>query len=116
MEHGERNTNDGIEAARRLIADEREKKTGFLDLGNLQLTEVPVELFELTHLQSLNLGSWYVDEHGQYQRSANDDRDTANGLHTLRTDFTALARLTALSLVGNPISDLGPLQSLTSLQ
>jgi len=28
-----------IETARRLIAEEREKKTGFLDLGNLELTE-----------------------------------------------------------------------------
>jgi hypothetical protein len=48
-------TNDGIDAARRLIAEDRDKKTGFLDLGNLQRTELPVELFELTHLQSLNL-------------------------------------------------------------
>ena len=47
MEHTERKRNmtDGIETARRLIADEREKKSGFLDLGNLRLTEVPVELF-----------------------------------------------------------------------
>ncbi len=32
---------DGMAIARRLIAEEREKKTGFLDLGNLGLTEVP---------------------------------------------------------------------------
>jgi hypothetical protein len=31
----------GIETAHRLIADEREKKTGSPDLGKLKLTEVP---------------------------------------------------------------------------
>ena len=56
MEYTERNRTDGIETARRLIADEHEQKTGFLDLGNLRLTEVPVELFDLSHLHSLNLG------------------------------------------------------------
>ena len=118
MEHTERKRNmtDGIEMARRLIADEREKKTGFLDLGNLRLTEVPVELFELTHLHSLNLGIWYVDEYGKYRESANSDADAANALHTLPRDFSALGKLAALSLAGNPVSDLGPLQALTALQ
>jgi hypothetical protein len=48
---------NGIETARRSIAEERDKKTGFLDLGNLKLFEVPAEVFELTHLRLLNLGS-----------------------------------------------------------
>jgi internalin A len=116
MEHSERNRTDGIETARRLIADEREKKIGFLDLGNLRLTEVPVELFELTHLHSLNLGIWYVDEYGKYRESANSDTDAANALHTLPRDFSALGKLAALSLTGNPVSDLGPLRTLTALQ
>ena len=46
---------NGMEMARRLIAEEQEKKAGFLDLGNLQLTEVPAEVFALTHLRILNL-------------------------------------------------------------
>ena len=116
MEQTERKMTHGIETARRLIADEREKRTGFLDLGNLRLTEVPVELFELTHLHSLNLGTWYVDEHGEHRTSANNDADAANALHTLPRDFSALGKLAALSLAGNPVSDLGPLQALTALQ
>ncbi|MBM3223105.1 MAG: hypothetical protein FJZ47_04785 [Candidatus Tectomicrobia bacterium] len=43
---------DGIETARRRITEEQEKPTGFLDLGNLQLTEVSEEVFALTHLLS----------------------------------------------------------------
>lgn len=118
MEHTERKRNmtDGIDMARCLIADERDKKTGLLDLGNLRLTEVPVELFELTHLHSLNLGTSYVDEHGKYRVSANSDADAANALRTLPRDFSALGKLAALSLAGNPVSDLGPLQALTALQ
>jgi len=48
---------DSVDTARRLIAEEREKKTGVLDLGNLRLNEIPVELFEFTRLETLNLVS-----------------------------------------------------------
>ena len=58
---------NGMDTARRLIAEEREMKTGFLDLGNLRLTEVPAELFELAHLRSLNLGAGYIDECGKFR-------------------------------------------------
>ena len=51
---------NGLDDARRLIAEERERKTGFLDIGNLGLTELPDELFELTHLRSLVVGTLYV--------------------------------------------------------
>jgi len=56
----------GIEQARRLIAEERDKKTGLLDLGNLGLAELPDELFELPHLQWLNLGAGFFDEQGDW--------------------------------------------------
>ena len=42
---------NGMEIARRLIAEERDEQTGFLDLGDLELTELPEELFELTELR-----------------------------------------------------------------
>ena len=102
--------------ARRLIAEEREKKTGFLDLDNLMLTEVPVELFELTHLRGLNLGSWYLDEDGKYHESRNGDENRSNSLRALPSALDTLPSLLTLSLVGNPISDLSPLQACTALQ
>ena len=64
----------GIETARWLIAEEREKRTGFLDLGNLELTEMPSEVLELTHLRSLNLGAWYLDESRKDLQPANSTK------------------------------------------
>lgn len=107
---------DGLHIARRMIAEEREKKTGFLDLGNLGLTEVPGELFELAHLCGLNLGRWYFDENGNYQEPRNGDEETPNRLRVLLSTFDTLPSLLTLSLVGSPISDLGPLQACTALQ
>ena len=52
-----------------------------------------------------------MDEYGKYRESANSDADAANALHTLPRDFSALGKLAALSLAGNPVSDLGPLQA-----
>jgi hypothetical protein len=39
--------------------------TGYLDLGQLGLTELPTELFGLKHLRRLNLGSGMFGEHEQ---------------------------------------------------
>lgn len=102
--------------AQRLIAEEREKKTGFLDLGNLGLTEIPVELFELTHLHGLNLGIHYVDEQGEYHKSSNGDENSANELQTLPSTVANLVHLTTLSLMDNLISDLSPLIGCKSLE
>ena len=107
---------NGMETARRLIAEEQEKKAGLLDLGNLQLTEVPAEVFALTHLRVLNLGSSYVDERGEYQQSANGDYETCNTLNRLPDRLCALGNLTALFLVSTQVSDLSPLQGLSALQ
>lgn len=107
---------DGIQIARQLIADESAKKTGFLDLGNLQLTEVPVELFELTHLRGLNLGSWHVEDRGEHHKSSSGDENHSNMLSALPNVIGALENLLRLSLFGNPISDLGPLLGMMSLE
>jgi internalin A len=107
---------NGMETARRLIAEEQEKKAGFLDLGNLQLTEVPAEVFALTHLRVLNLGSGYRNEHGEYRQSANGGDATRNTLNRLPDRLCALGNLTALYLASTQVSDLSPLQGLSALQ
>ena len=55
---------DGESIARQRIAEEAEQRTGFLDLGGLGLTTLPAELFGLTHLRVLNLGSDIQREDG----------------------------------------------------
>ena len=105
---------NGMEIARRLIAEEREKQTGFLDLGNLALTELPEELFELTELRGLNLGFLYVDEHGELQGVSNILEN--NALIEIPAGISALRKLEALYLSSNPISDLNGLRRLTALR
>lgn len=97
---------NGMEIARQLIAEEREQQTGFLDLGNLGLTELPEELFGLTELRGLNLGD--TDAHFH--------RLVPNALSTIPASFNALQSLETLSLCHNPIHDLGGLQGLAKLR
>ena len=110
-------TMPSIERARRLIAEERARRTGSLNLGNLGLTELPEELFELTHLRSLNLGTGYGDEINQ-----DDDEPgslvggTKNEIRSLQTEIGALRQLTMLSVAGNLLTDLTALQHLPTLQ
>ncbi len=103
-----------MEQARRLIAEERERKTGFLDLGNLGLTAVPDELFELTHLEGLNLGFSYVDREGKHRDTAG--RSKVNFLADLPDEFRRLTGLSFLSLRLTGIASLEPLQTLRSLR
>ena len=42
---------EGLAIARQLIATEAQQQTGFLDLGNLDLTELPDEIHQLSHQQ-----------------------------------------------------------------
>ena len=92
----------GIEHAQRLIAGERERKTGVLDLGNLGLTALPPEIFELTHLKSLVFGS--------------QSPDGRNSIVLLPPALGRLQALESLSLCWTPVRDLAPLLGLTKLQ
>ena len=60
---------DGLAIARERIAQEREERTGYLDLGMLGLTALPEELFELQHLQALNLGRPFGEGDIAWQKS-----------------------------------------------
>jgi len=102
-----------IETARRLIAEEQANQTGFLDLGNLGLTHLPDELFELTHLRRLNLGWFYEDESGEFQETLNSGSE--NSLTELPSGIAALQRMEILTICGNPIQDMGSLSGLPAL-
>jgi internalin A len=71
---------EGLGIALARIADEKKNRTGFLDLGQLGLTEVPEALFELEYLRGLNWGSSWVDEQGEWHEAATD---LAQGQRTL---------------------------------
>ncbi|MBI5817585.1 MAG: leucine-rich repeat domain-containing protein, partial [Verrucomicrobia bacterium] len=105
---------DGMLTARRLIAEEREKKTGFLDLGELGLSELPSELFALTHLRVLNLGNFFTDEKGKWNWSSN--REGTNTIPILPDGLKYLSSLILLSISQTQVSDLSPLKGLSSLK
>lgn len=103
-----------IETARRLIAEERANQTGFLDLGNLGLTELPEALFELTHLRRLNLSSFYENERGEIQQTSNSG--PLNALTELPSSIADLRMLEVLTLVENPIQSVNALAGLATLK
>ena len=70
---------EGWKIALERIAAEKEAKTGFLDLGRLGLTEPPESLFELEHLEQLNLGKYFFDSGGNYQISQSDIKTNTIG-------------------------------------
>ena len=51
----------GLAIARVRIVEEKEKRTGFLDLGRLGLTELPEELLQQEYLWGLNWESRWRD-------------------------------------------------------
>ena len=126
-------TRDGLSIARQRIAEEAERRTGSLDLRNLGLATLPGELFALSHLRRLDLGS---DPWVDSRRRVDSRRPNLIGaqvgllarltrlevLSLRETDLTSLeplAGLTALQSLdcrGTPVSDLAPLASLTALQ
>ena len=89
---------EGLAIARRLIAEEAEKKTGFLDLGNLGLTELPNEVFGLAHLRGLNLGAWYNLENDTI-RSA-DNKTGSNELPDHALESLRELKLESLDVAG----------------
>ena len=105
---------EGLAIARRLIAEEAERQTGFLDLGRLGLTELPEEIHQLRHLKRLNLGWLYRDDADQWHESANEIDANNFSEHSLPPlDFP---QLESLGLRGTLLRHLTPLAGLTSLQ
>ncbi len=104
---------DGLAIARERIAKEAEEKTGFLDLGNLGLTELPEELFRLKHLRRLNLGAAYFDEQGEWQESISTGEGNSIGADLGR--LAELSELRSQSLHGTELSDIAGLASAANL-
>ncbi len=126
--------------ARTRIAEEAVRRTGDLDLGGLDLTQLPPELFELRHLRRLNLGTdigperekeafWQVG--GVIGRTNKIDNGQLGAIGLL-SNLEALAvggsqlgkleslvdlkHLSWLDCSHTPVSDLRPLSGLTTLQ
>src|SRR6478752_1722811 len=95
---------DGESEALRLIAEERERKTGRLDLGNLGLSELPKELFQLTHLTWLNLGVAYTDASGGSRRSSN--QGALNVITSIPGELGCLRNLKEIHLRILPIRNI----------
>lgn len=105
------------DAALRRIAQARETKAEWLDLGDLGLDRLPKELGDLPALRWLALGMYkIVEKDGQFEwKWAGVDRP-----EVIIADVTPLAALTqlrSLSLAGcTGLRDIGPLAKLTQLQ
>ena len=134
---------DGIEEAKRRIAKVKDTKATELDLGGLQLTDIPEELYELTWLTHLYLGGNQEARETPHYGAYYIDKKQCNALHALPDalcetlshlqhldlnyntivipkNITSLSQLTSLDLSGNSIGTVGAkalasLSQLTSL-
>ncbi|MGB5084738.1 MAG: leucine-rich repeat domain-containing protein [Methylocystis silviterrae] len=106
---------EGWKIALERIAVEAEIKRGFLDLGQLELTEFPEALFELSHLRSLNLGVGRFDENGIW-RLEFTVKASHNDLSVRLRELVRIPSLRNLYLSGFPVDDLTNLAGLQKLQ
>ncbi len=96
-----------------LIEKEKWEKTGFLDLGNCGLTEVPEEVRDLVWLKDLVLGTRYATQMYFLVESLN--KGVPNTINHLPDWFSELSELKILILNQNPLSDITPLAELDTL-
>ena len=105
---------DGLQIARKRIAEEAKRRTGVLDLGRLGLQELPAELLRLKHLRGLFLGE-------RFRRAEREWEDaTANGPPNQFGDslkrLSGLVELRDLSVAGADLEDISGLAGLTQLR
>jgi Leucine-rich repeat (LRR) protein len=103
--------------ALRLIAENQRTQAKFLDLGNCGLNKIPSEIGQLVWLKSLSLAAEWLEWDGE-KWQPKESQNKAGTNETL-TDLSPLQGLTSLQSVyvfNTRVSDLGPLQGLTSLQ
>jgi internalin A len=105
---------EGLSIALGRIAREARERTGFLDLGQLGLTELPTELLALTDLRRLGLGAGILGEAGEWCEAVSDI--APNRLDTQLRCLAHLPNLAALSVRGAALTTLAGLAGLNRLQ
>ena len=91
------------------IKEARENHLLDLDLSNLGLDEIPNEIFELTWLEAVSLGSEYLDP--------NKKNDTLrNNIQIIPPDISRLTNLVYLDIRGNSITDISALKNCDRLE
>src|SRR5271166_956361 len=105
---------DGWAIALQRIAQEAKARTGTLDLGMLGLTELPEELFALTHLRELNLGIVSDEEIEAWERSG--AHRSANAVRAALGRLTVFGQLRKLSVSFTDAGDLLWTKPLTGSQ
>ncbi len=118
---------DPMDIARERITLEAGHRTGALDLGDLELEELPPEICQLTHLVHLRIGRMgslrnLPSSYPFTSRARLASRTWPPPLESMLSqvaDLTPLAHLASLQSLdcsGCQVADLSPLASLTSLQ
>ena len=103
----------GMDKAHQLIQKNLEKQEKFLDLGNLGLMELPEELWELEHLEGLNLGDEYLKD-GEYQSSVN--KGSFNRIEEISSSIKRLPNLRFLGCEENRLASWDFLQLIPELE
>jgi Leucine-rich repeat (LRR) protein len=103
--------------ALQLIAENKNTKAAFLDLGNCDLTEIPMEIGELVWLKSVSLASvWYEWDGQNWQERKTRNRGSKNDHLTVIAALARLTGLRSLILTDTQVANLVPLAGLTNLQ
>ena len=88
--------------AQQLIAECKKNRSTKLDLGQCGLTEIPIEVFDLTWLEELQLSNSYFD-YKQRKWIYSENKGLPNHLSNLPNELSQLKKLKAL-LAGGGIT------------
>ncbi|MEL7122278.1 MAG: hypothetical protein AAFO07_22710, partial [Bacteroidota bacterium] len=99
-----------------LIEECRQSKSKRLDLGNLGLTKIPEEVFELTWLEELNFGEdFYFDEEKKaFVKTKNEGEK--NQIEAIPTWIGLFKNLSVLSFDSNQIRKIENLSKSSNLK
>ena len=103
--------------ARERIAQNKNSKGTYLDLGNCGLTAIPSELRELVWLECLSFaGEWWAWTGKGWERRESQNAAAPNEWLVDLATVAGLNRLRELVAARTAITDLTPLAGLTALQ